>query len=242
MKNVLIVGATSLIAQEVAKCFAANGESIFLVARNQERLDLVKKDLIVRGAPVVYTYCCDMNDQPQHELILKEARKVMNRFDIVLVAYGYNGNPAQAQIDLKHCKDILDTSFISVALFLAQLANEMEKQADGTLAVIGSVAGDKGRKNYVYGSAKAGLEIFVQGLRRRLYKKNIHVLLIKPGFVDTPMTKNMKKSFLFVSASYAGNKIYRAIIKKKDILYVPWFWRFIMLTIRILPEGFYKRF
>jgi short-subunit dehydrogenase len=118
----------------------------------------------------------------------------------------------------------------------------MATQGHGAIAVIGSVAGDRGRaSNYVYGTAKAGLAAFTQGLRQRLSKSNVQVLLIKPGFVDTPMTQEFKKGFLWASPDQVAKDICRAVEKRKNVLYTPWFWALIMLIIQHIPESIFKR-
>ena len=135
-----------------------------------------------------------------------------------------------------------DTNFISVVSLLTQLANHFSAKKSGTIAVISSVAGDRGRQsNYIYGAAKGALSVLLQGLRNRLYSDNVHVLTIKPGFVDTPMTSEIKKNFLFVKPEYVAAAIKSAVEKKKDVIYVPWFWRYIMLIIKLIPEFIFKR-
>jgi decaprenylphospho-beta-D-erythro-pentofuranosid-2-ulose 2-reductase len=118
----------------------------------------------------------------------------------------------------------------------------MKQNETGTIAVISSVAGDRGRKsNYVYGSAKGGLTIFLQGLRNALSGSGVHVLTIKPGFVDTPMTNDFTKGLLWAKPEKVAKDIKRAIDKKKNIIYTPWFWRWIMLIIRLIPESVFKK-
>jgi short-subunit dehydrogenase len=125
---------------------------------------------------------------------------------------------------------------------LSILANYFEKRGEGTLAAISSVAGDRGRQsNYVYGTAKAAVNAYLQGLRNRLYSKGVHVLTIKPGFVDTPMTAHLKQGPLFASVDQVARDIVKAIEKKKCIIYTPWFWRWIMLVIRLIPESLFRR-
>jgi len=122
------------------------------------------------------------------------------------------------------------------------MAEIMEEQGHGTIAVISSVAGDRGRmSNYVYGAAKGAVSTFLQGLRNRMSHKGVHVLTIKPGFVDTPMTKDVDKNFLFASAKQVGNGIYNAIESKKDVVYLPPFWKLIMMIIKLVPESIFKK-
>jgi short-subunit dehydrogenase len=134
------------------------------------------------------------------------------------------------------------TNCISVISLLTHLANYFEKQRSGCVAVITSVAGDRGRQsNYVYGAAKGAVNIFLQGMRNRLSKVGVTVLTIKPGLVDTPMTAGLPKNFLFADPAVVGTRIFNAIMRGKEIVYVPWFWRWIMLIIRTIPESVFKR-
>jgi len=136
----------------------------------------------------------------------------------------------------------LQTNFTTVVSLLTLLANLFERQGRGSIAVISSVAGDRGRQsNYVYGAAKGALTIYLQGLRNRLAKANVHVLTIKPGFVDTPMTRDFKKGLLWVGPDVIARGIVKAIDKRKDVAYLPFFWRYIMFIIKIIPERIFKR-
>jgi short-subunit dehydrogenase len=131
---------------------------------------------------------------------------------------------------------------LSALSFLTLLANYFEKRGTGTLAAISSVAGDRGRQsNYIYGTTKAALSTFLQGLRNRLSSKNVHVLTIKPGFVDTPMTAHLKRGLLFATPEKVAQDIIRAIAGKKSVLYTPWFWRWIMLAIKMIPETIFRK-
>lgn len=234
MTRVAIYGATSAIAQETAKCFAAEGASFLLVARDAAKLAAVAADLSVRGASAVETIAADLGDVSCHAELMRDA-------GIVLIAHGtlpdqkaIDPDPA-AQVD---AFSLNATSPISLA---AHAAVMLERRRGGTLAVIGSVAGDRGRRsNYVYGSAKAALHAYCQGLRGRLRESGVNVLVIKPGWVDTPMTATMRKNPLFASAASVGRGICDAIRARRGVAYVPWFWKWISLIVRLLPERFVK--
>jgi hypothetical protein len=136
----------------------------------------------------------------------------------------------------------LEVNFTATVALLTLLANYFEAQGRGCIAVIGSVAGDRGRQsNYVYGAAKGGLDRFLQGLRNRLFRSGVSVVTLKPGFVDTPMTSGVKKNPLFSSAERAGRDVHRAIQRRRDVVYIPWFWGPIMALVRLLPESIFKR-
>jgi len=226
--KVVIIGATSAIAQETARCFAAEGASFFLVARDAAKCAIVADDLRARGAAEAQTFIADLADFSRHAEIAAAA----GRSDVVLIAHG--SLPDQLVIDDDPAAQVAAfelnaTSFISLAAHFAT--------ATETLAVIGSVAGDRGRRsNYVYGSAKAALHAYCEGLRGR----GINVVLIKPGWIDTPMTAQMRKNPLFASAASAGQTIHEAILAKRAVVYVPWFWRWISLIVRMLPSRLVK--
>jgi len=242
MKKILIIGATSAIAREVAKIYAGQGCSLCLVGRDEKKLRIVANDLDVRGAQAVYVLVGELTDPARHEGIIKQAEEILQGIDCVLIAYGSLPDQHACEMDAEQTVKELNTNFISVVALLMQLANRMEKYGSGSLAVISSVAGDRGRQsNYIYGAAKGGLSIFLQGLRNRLASKNVQVLTIKPGFVDTPMTADFKKGFLWVSAETVAQGIVKAIDKKRDVVYLPWFWWGIMLIIKFIPERIFKK-
>ena len=242
MQKVLIIGATSAIAQEVAKLYAKSGFQLFLVARNTEKLEQVAQDLDLRGAAAVATHACDLSDTSHHDEILRVADKALDGIDITLIAHGTLPEQKECESSIDKTLQELKINMISVVSLLTVLGNYFEKQGKGCIAVISSVAGDRGRQsNYVYGAAKGGLTIFLQGLRNRLSKSGVCVLTIKPGFVITPMTKNFKKGILWAQPQQVAKAIVSAIQKRKNVVYVPWFWRWIMLVIRIIPENIFKR-
>ncbi len=242
MRNILIAGATSAIAQETAKHFAQDGDNLFLVARNPEKLQAVADDLQARGAAKVATLNMDMNAIDRHEEMWHAAEGAIGTIDTLLVAYGVLPDQQACSKDIQRTLETFQTNTLSVIALLTIAANIFADQHYGTLAVISSVAGDRGRQsNYIYGASKGALNIFLQGLRNRLYKANVHVLTIKPGMVDTPMTAHLRKGPLFTNPQAVGEKIYQAIVKRVDTLYVPWYWRWVMVVIKAIPESLFKR-
>jgi len=241
-RRVLICGATSAIASEAARCFAASHDLLFLAARNPDKLSAIADDLRVRGATRVETAVVDLNDTTRHQALIDECAQRLGGIDAVLIAHGTlpDQHACQASFDAAHAE--LETNFLSVASLLTVAGNYCERQRAGAIAVISSVAGDRGRQsNYVYGAAKGAVSIFLQGLRNRLYPSGVRVITIKPGFVDTPMTAGFAKNFLWADAATVGQGVYRAMSRGSDVAYLPWFWRPIMLLIRLVPERVFKR-
>ncbi|HEY0757198.1 MAG TPA: SDR family oxidoreductase [Ktedonobacteraceae bacterium] len=240
--RILILGATSALAQETAKCFAKDGASFVLVARSADKLLAVSNDLSVRGAKEVETIEADLADITRHEEVIEAALKAFAGLDMVLLAYGTLGDQHLCEHDVTETLRELTTNGTSVIALLTLLANYFETQKRGCIAVISSVAGDRGRQsNYIYGAAKGAVTIFLQGLRNRLAKKGVAVVTIKPGTVDTPMTAHMRKGLLFADAKKVGQGIYEAMLKRKEVVYVPGYWRLVMLIVRSIPEPIFKK-
>ena len=241
MRKVLIVGATSAIAQETAKRFAEGGDQLFLAGRSPEKLDALVADLRVRGADKVASMALDLNDFDRHPYLINMASETLGGLDTVLIAHGTLSDQKACEQDFKVALKEYHTNFLSVVSLLTLLANRFEEQGHGCLAVISSVAGDRGRQsNYFYGSAKGGLSVFLQGLRNRLASRGVQVLTIKPGFVDTPMTTGFKKGALWVGPNIIAAGIHRAIRRHSNEVYLPWFWWGIMTIIKAVPERIFK--
>jgi short-subunit dehydrogenase len=240
-RRVLILEATSGIARETSRCFAAEHARLFLVARNKKNLQALSDDLRIRGAESVETFAADLTDDPSHPLISR-AFAVWDGLDAALIAHGTLPDQLPVENDPALLRNSIEINYFSAVSFLMQLAKKFEEQSFGVLAVIGSVAGDRGRRsNYVYGSAKAALATFVAGLRSRLALAKVQVVLIKPGWVSTPMTQHLPQNFLFVSAERAGREVYKAMVSPRAIVYCPWYWKWIMGFIRLIPESIFAK-
>ena len=242
MQKILIIGATSAIAEACAKRFAAQGHSFYLLARNSSKLESLAQDLRVRGAAAVHCATFEANALETHQALLEQVKTELNGLDRVLIAHGTLSDQQACQQSVELTLQELQTNALSVIALLTLLANHFEQQRHGSIAVIGSVAGDRGRQsNYIYGTAKGALSIFLQGLRNRLHKSGVQVLTIKPGFVDTPMTAAFPKGPLWATPEKVALDIDKALEKKKDVLYTPGFWMLIMLIIKSVPEKLFKR-
>ncbi|MDA9133821.1 SDR family oxidoreductase [Gammaproteobacteria bacterium] len=242
MKKILIIGATSSIAEHCARIWAARGDELYLVARDELRVQTIADDLKIRGALQVRTYCTDLNDMKRHNELLNEADSAMGGIDIVLIAHGTLSDQKLCEKSIDNTLIEMQTNAFSTISLLTHIANQFEERKEGTICVISSVAGDRGRaSNYVYGSAKASVNAFTSGLRQRLNKSNVAVVTIKPGFVDTPMTSDFKKGILWVQPLTVAIKIVNAIDIKKAEVYVPAFWWLVMSAIKMIPNQLFKR-
>jgi len=240
-ERVLILGATSAIAMAVAQRLAEKGARLFLVARNPERLAAVRQDLLTRGAVSVTVQTMDLDETAAHGQMLAAAAEALGTIELALLAHGVLGKQEDAQASYEAAEAILRTNFLSAVSLITWLANYFEASKQGTLAVISSVAGDRGRKsNYVYGASKGALNIFLDGVRNRIDRAGVNVLTIRPGFVDTPMTAHIPKGPLFASPATVAKGILAAVERRKDVVYVPGFWRPIMFLIRNIPERVFK--
>jgi len=241
-QRVLVIGATSAIAEACARRLAARGARLYLIARDGERLQLMMRDLGLRGASAVASATVDLRAHAEHARLVEDAWTHLGGVDAVLIAHGMLPDQATCEQDMAALRDVFETNTLSVMSLLTHVAPRLIAQRRGTIAVISSVAGDRGRaSNYVYGASKAALDAFLSGLRNRLAAHSIRVVTVKPGFVDTPMTAALRKGWLWASPDQIARGIVRALDGGAEIVYLPWFWRPIMAVVRALPERWFKR-
>lgn len=244
LRNVLIIGATSTIAEHTARQLVAQGANVFCVGRDPEKLASITQDLKVRSpAATIRSKAMDLCDDKMHESMLEETQVALGSLDAVLIAHGTLPEQKACEMSVTTTRQEIETNALSVISLLTLLGNRFEHQGGGVIAVISSVAGDRGRQsNYVYGSAKGMVTIFLQGLRNRLYKNGTDVVTVKPGFVDTPMTDGLEKSGpLWAKPDAVATGIIKAMRKGRHEVYLPWFWWGIMQIIRYIPEFVFKR-
>jgi short-subunit dehydrogenase len=243
MKKVIVLGATSGIALEVQRQLAQRACELLLVARSSERLAALQADLLMRGAAQILIYSADLSFIAQHEAVVEFARERFPDFDTLLLAYGSMHNQKDSENSVLVLSEELQVDFVSAAAILTLFAAELERRRTGCIAAISSVAGDRGRRsNYVYGSAKGGLSLFLQGLRSRLYPAGVRVITIKPGPVQTPMTDGLPHAADFTDPRQVARDIVRALERHSpDVLYTPRIWRSIMTAAKLIPEAIYKR-
>lgn len=240
--RILVVGATSAIAQCAARRWAAEGAKLFLAGRNEGRLEILAGDLRVRGAALVEYRAMDAGSTTGHEDLIVQAIDRLGGLDIALIAHGVLGKQKECEKSYSAAAEVFQVNLLSVISILTPVANYMENARRGSIAVISSVAGDRGRQsNYYYGASKGGLSIFLQGLRNRLARSAVQVTTIKPGFVDTPMTAHLAKNALFANPDAVAARMIAAIQKGREEVYIPGFWRFIMLAVQLIPERIFKR-
>jgi decaprenylphospho-beta-D-erythro-pentofuranosid-2-ulose 2-reductase len=243
MKKILIIGATSAIAHATARIWATQAAEFMLVGRDEAKLRQNADDLIARGASRAQIYVLNITQVEQHPHLLQHTIAQLGMTDIALIAHGTLPDQTMCEADATYALREFNNNGLSVIAFLTQLANQFAAQKQGTIAVISSVAGDRGRpSNYLYGSAKAAVNAFCEGLRARLHPAGVHVLTIKPGFVATPMTQGLDlPQRLVASPETVASSIVNAIQKKRNTIYTPWFWWGIMTIIRLIPTAIFKK-
>lgn len=240
MKNALILGATSDMAQAIARKFAAEGYSLTLAARDLELLEPIAADLHVRSKVEVQTARFDAVEFGSHQSFYT---MLENKPDLVVCVFGYMGDQIEVRTSPDETRRTIDVNYTGAVSILNVVANDFERRGEGAIIGISSVAGDRGRQsNYIYGSAKAGFTAYLSGLRNRLAKAGVHVMTVKPGFCRTKMTENLDlPAALTAEPEQVANAVFRGLEKKRNVIYALWMWRWIMLIIRHIPEFIFKK-
>ena len=241
-RNVLVFGATSAIAHAIGRRYAKERANFVLVARDPIKLAANAADLSVRGAAKAIALTADLNDFAEHQDLTSRAVSELGSLDVVLIAHGTLPDQERCENNIDEMRMAINTNLLSVMSLATIAAAQMGKQQRGSLVVLCSVAGDRGkRSNYVYGAAKGGVAVFLDGLRARLWSRHVHVLTVKPGLVDTPMTARFPKGILWATPEQVAKAVYRAVEQRRSVIYTPWFWRPIMFVIRLLPNAIFDR-
>lgn len=241
-KRILLVGATSAIAERVARLLAHRGTALYLTGRDSRRLQQIADDLQVRGAGLVGTEVLDVTQKSSIRGLVARAAAALNGLDTIILAAGLLPVQQRVNQDDALLRLTLEVNATSAMSILNEAAGYFENQRSGQVVAIGSVAGDRGRAvNAAYGAAKGALEIFMSGLRQRLHPLGVQVLLVKPGFVDTPMTAAFTKGALWATPERIARDILHGMDRGRMVVYSPGFWRWIMLVIRHLPEWMFCR-
>lgn len=240
MATVLLLGGTSEIAISTANTFASMSYDIQLASRNVDRLRPTKSDLMIRYKITCSLFEFDATKYDQHAIFFE---RLAPKPDIVICIFGYLGDQRLAESEWLEAEKVISTNYVGAVSILNIVANYFSRQKKGHILGVSSVAGERGRQNnYIYGSAKAGFTTYLSGLRNRLYKDNVNVTTVLPGYVDTKMTEDLALPRLLTAIpTEVASKIYKAVIKKKDIVYVRWIWKLIMLGIKFIPEPVFKK-
>lgn len=237
----IILGASSAMARAFAKRLAESGAVLVLAGRDQDDLQRTAADAGIRGAEAVHQMPFDTRDPATFAPIIDIAAAHEGTINVAVFA---GSMPPQEDVEANPelFAPMVTDNFTGAARFLLTIAPMMERRGAGTIVGVSSVAGDRGRiKNYAYGSAKAGFQTFLSGLRNRLGRSGVHVMTVKPGFVDTAMTWGLDGMFLVASPEDVAISIEKGIKKKRNVLYTPWFWIGIMGIIRSIPEFIFKK-
>lgn len=244
-QRIVILGAQSAIAEATARLYAGTCATILLAGRNSDRLRQIADDLVARGAAKVVPWVADLAATERPDIVFsKMIEAIGGNVDAVMVFYGVLGNQQECAAESRVARAVLDTNFTSAALWCLAAADCIERQKSGVLLVISSVAGDRGRQsNYVYGAAKAGLSVLVEGIAHRLAPVGAYATVVKLGFVDTPMTAHIKKGGPLWASPDGVARTLKKIASRptKPIVYVPWFWRPIMTVIRNVPVAVFHK-
>lgn len=242
MKNILVIGANSTIAHAISRQCAVEKANLFLVGRDPERLLANASDLKMRGATRVETVVADLADHKTHQKYFEKAIAEFGFLDEVYVVHGFLGDQVKAKTQLPLALEIAEVNYLSVLAMSTALVPLAESNKIGSVAIFSSVAGDRGRySNYVYGSAMAGKSALISGLRAHLSHRGVHVMTVKPGFVDTRMTADFKKGPLWASPEKVAEDVISSLQKQRNICYTPGFWKLIMMIIIHIPERIFKK-
>lgn len=241
--RLVVFGATSAVAEQVSRLYAQDNARILLLGRKEQVLKDMCADLLIRGAVKAEYLVSDLSETDKHDDLFEEILQSIDEPNVFLFANGTLPDQTICEKDPKLALEAIQQNALCQISLLTLAANYLESRGSGTIAAISSVAGDRGRmSNYVYGSAKAMLSKFLQGLRHRLSSKNVNVLDIKPGFIDTPMTAHIEpKGALWATPEKVAADIKKAIEKNKSTIYTPWFWFPIMSIIRSVPNFIFHK-
>jgi hypothetical protein len=240
--KILFIGATSAIAKATARLYAQQQAEIFMIGRDEARLAALGDDLSVRGGLILGSYALDLTKTKHHKSALESAFDTMGSIDLVLICHGDLPDQAACETNYNSALAAINVNALSTVSMLSILGEHFIEQGNGTIAVVTSVAGDRGRQpNYVYGAAKAMVSTYLQGFRGRVFKHGVHVLDIKPGLVDSPMTSQFEKGPLWSQPEVIAKAILKAVKRKRHTVYSPGYWRLIMLVVCSVPEFMFKR-
>lgn len=236
--NIVILGATSSLARAMAVEFAQQNAQLYLASRDLFELNRIATDLSLRFSITAHCGEFDAENFASHEKFWQQVLTTMGSVDGVVIAFGYMPPP----LEKNQFQKIINSNFSGVVSILNYISDYLKQQKQGFIIGISSVAGERGRyANYLYGSSKAALTTYLSGLRNELFRHGVHVMTVKPGFIDTAMTFGRPNLFLVATPEKTAKSIIKALNKKRNMIYVPWFWRYIMIIFKLIPESLFKR-
>ncbi len=240
MAYVLILGASSDVAVACAHQFAKEKYDLYLAGRDTDQLNILASDIQIKYQVKASAVAFDALLFDQHPSFYEALNP---KPEIAICVFGLLGDQAVSAKDWASCKRVIDSNFTGAASVLNVIANHFEERKSGVIVGISSVAGERGRQsNYIYGSAKAGFTAYLSGLRNRLVPSGVHVVTVKPGFINTKMTENLKlPKPITAQPKQLGEAIFNGVKKRKNVIYVLPIWSLIMLIIRNIPEGIFKK-
>lgn len=240
--SVLILGATSPIARAISYEYAKRGQPVALAARDGEEVARYAADIAIRHRIQCRGYAFDARDYDSHARTVAQAAEELGPIDVGVIAFGDLGDRQRSLDDPAAARVVLETNFVGAASVAEALATHMSPRRSGVIVGVSSVAGDRGRySNYFYGSSKGAFSLYLQGLRARLYHEGVHVLTVKPGLIDTPMTWGLRGRIPIATPESLARAIARGVDRRRDVIYHPWFWRWVMTLIKGIPESRWKR-
>jgi len=240
--KIIIIGATSAIARSTARLYAEQNSQIFLVGRDGRRLRELKADLELRGANSIENLTLDITNCNEHANVINKSIQFLGHIDIAIICHGSLPDQKKCESNFREIEKAININGLTTISFCTEISKQLELQKAGTLAVITSVAGDRGRQpNFIYGAAKSMVSTYLQGLRGKLLPFDVHVIDIKPGLVDSPMTAKFEKGALWSTPELVAIDIVSGIKKKRHTIYTPSYWRFIMAAVCSIPEVIFKK-
>ena len=240
--KIIIIGATSAIARSTARLYAEQNSQIFLVGRDGRRLRELKADLELRGANSIENLTLDITNCNEHANVINKSIQFLGHIDIAIICHGSLPDQKKCESNFREIEKAININGLTTISFCTEISKQLELQKAGTLAVITSVAGDRGRQpNFIYGAAKSMVSTYLQGLRGKLLPFDVHVIDIKTGLVDSPMTAKFEKGALWSTPELVAIDIVSGIKKKRHTIYTPSYWRFIMAAVCSIPEVIFKK-
>jgi decaprenylphospho-beta-D-erythro-pentofuranosid-2-ulose 2-reductase len=240
MQTVLILGATSTVAMELAILYAKRGAKLQLASRDIQRLNPLKSDLAIRFNTTVNLIEFDVEDTKSHTTFYQS---LDTKPDIVVCLFGFLGKQEEAIVDWHIALKIFNVNFVGAVSILNIISRDFKTKQKGVLVGVSSVAGERGRQsNYMYGSAKAGFTTYLSDFEMNLVSRKVQVITINPGFIRSKMIAGIDTpAILTASPGKVAHVIIKAVEKKRDVVYVLWIWRWIMLIIKLFPESLFKK-